>query len=157
MYALRHPCLPFSQQPSTSTNTSSSPSDLYRSRADAAVASLFPGPSVPGLAFACCAASLPLLQSRDTTVGRAVRALLSVALPLVLEPRLSQATNESDVGMLVEVEHGRLQYLLNRVEQVHTDCLIILLSCCTSCILANSCTIHKVIYIMHYFASFHSW
>ncbi len=123
MYALRHPCLPSTQQPSTNTNTSSSPSDLYRSRADAAVASLFPGPSVPGLAFACCAASLPLLQSRDTTVGRAVRALLRVALPLVLEPRLSQAT---DGGMLMEVEHGRLQYLLNRVEQVHTACFVFL-------------------------------
>ena len=100
MYALRHPSLPPSapQQP----NTPSSPSDLHRSRADAAVASLFPGPSVPGLAFACCAASLPLLQSRDTTVGRAVCALLKVALPLVLEPRLSQqATKECDEGIIV--------------------------------------------------------
>eukprot|EP01032_Pedospumella_encystans_P014125 gene14125-16246_t len=117
MYALRHPSLPPSA-PQLS-NTPCTSSDLHRSRADAAVASLFPGPSVPGLAFACCAASLPLLQSRDTTVGRAVCALLKVALPLVLEPRLSsQATNECDKGMLLEVEHGRLQYLLNRVEQL---------------------------------------
>ena len=131
MYALRHPSVPASaQQP----NTSSSPSDLHRSRADAAVASLFPGPSVPGLAFACCAASLPLLQSRDTTVGRAVCALLRVALPLVLEPRLSQqAKQESDKGMLLEVEHGRLQYLLNRAEQVFNHCMLNVLFClCTS-------------------------
>ena len=118
MYALRHPSLPppEPQQPTTPFT----PSDIHRSRADAAVASLFPGPSVPGLAFACCAASLPLLQSRDTTVCRAVCALLKVALPMVLEPRLSQqATKESDEGMLLEVEHGRLQYLLNRMEQVN--------------------------------------
>lgn len=48
----------------------------------AAVASLFPGPSVSGLAFAAC---LPLLQSRDTAVGRTVLAVSSTS-PLLFPP-----------------------------------------------------------------------
>lgn len=120
MYALRHPSLPLSTVATDEENAVSAFRDALFQRRDepptplAALSALFPGPSYPGLAFACCAASLPLLQSGDTTVGRAVRSLLSAALPFVLEPRL-QGSNDS---RLLDVERGRLQHLLNRVEQV---------------------------------------
>lgn len=88
---------------------------------------LVPTPSYPGLAFACCAASLPLLQMRDTDVARLVYSLLQVALPQLLEPQsCSSREDEGDPApcdpvpphLLSEVESGRFQHLFNRVEQV---------------------------------------
>lgn len=132
MYAMRHPSLP--PQTGHSTTDAEDAVSAFRDALFnhhnqhntpnvpptplAALSALFPGPSVPGLAFACCAASLPLLQARDNTLGRAVRSLLGAALPLLLEPRLQGSNGSSDSDRLLDVEHGRLQHLLNRIEQL---------------------------------------
>jgi hypothetical protein len=109
MYTLRHPQLP--QEPSDHEP----PAEVRSSvSAQASLSALYPAPSVPGLAFAVCAAALPLLQSQDSQVCRAVHSLLQTALPFVLEPKLEG----SNAGKLLAVEHGRLQHLFNRVEQV---------------------------------------
>ena len=99
IYALRHPSLPPSSTCTTDEDDKVSAfRDALFQRHDepptplAALSALFPGPSYPGLAFACCAASLPLLQSRDTTVGRAVRSLLAAALPFLLKGSQAVAT-----------------------------------------------------------------
>jgi hypothetical protein len=101
MYQYRHPQLPAETGIET-VNTSPSLSALY------------PTPSFPGLAFACCAAALPLLEGQDSAVCRAVHSLLRTALPFVLEPKLGG----SNGGALLTVEHARLQHLFRRTEQV---------------------------------------
>jgi hypothetical protein len=100
MYQYRHPQLPTE----TVEATNASPS----------LAALYPTPSFPGLAFACCAAALPLLEGQDSAVCRAVHSLLRTALPFVLEPQLEGSSG----GALLNVEHARLQYLFRRTEQV---------------------------------------
>jgi hypothetical protein len=45
-----------------------------------------PTPSVGGLAFAACAAAMPLLQGRDTQIAMAVHALFSEGLNMLWEP-----------------------------------------------------------------------
>lgn len=83
---------------------------------------LVPTPSYTGLAFACCAASMPLLQMRDADVARLVHSLLQVALPQLLEPQSCSSSdggsNPNPVHHLSDVECGRFQHLFNRVEQV---------------------------------------
>lgn len=84
---------------------------------------LVPTPSYPGLAFACCAASMPLLQMRDADVARLVYSLLQVALPQLLEPQLRSCSSDDDpngnsVHHLSDIESARFQHLFNRVEQV---------------------------------------
>lgn len=71
-----------------------------------------PSPSLPGLAFACCAAVLPLLQAKNPVLTKAVQSLLTIALPFVIEPTMSAAET------LTTLDHSRLQHLLHRVDQV---------------------------------------
>ena len=78
------------------------------------VTALYPIPSFPGLAFACCAASLPLLQCNNTAISTAVLSLLRTALPFVLEPRVESSANNK----LMSIEQARLQHLFSRTEQV---------------------------------------
>lgn len=110
MYALRHPLLPSEAASSGSNNQAATSAHA----AQASLSALYPTPSFPGLAFACCAAALPLLQGDCSEVARAVHSLLRTCLPYVLEPKLV-GTNG---GFLLPVEHGRLQHLFKRVEQV---------------------------------------
>lgn len=116
MFALRHPVLP--SLPTTSPREAAGPSCPQRGPIGS-LSALHPTPSFPGLAFACCAAALPLLQGSDTTVCRAVHRLLQTALPFLLEPRLE--SSHSDHQLLPE-EQARLQHLLNRMEQVQYCC-----------------------------------
>lgn len=67
-------------------------------------------PSVSGFAFACSAASLPLLMSRDLQTACSVADLLNEALPFIFEPQKN--------ATFLEIERSRLQHLLNRMEQV---------------------------------------
>lgn len=110
MYALRHPLLPTETAPAGSSHQNAASAHS----AQASLSALYPTPSFPGLAFACCAAALPLLQGDSSEVTRAVHSLLRTCLPYVLEPKLTGANG----GLLLPVEHGRLQHLFNRVEQV---------------------------------------
>jgi hypothetical protein len=107
MYAFRHPLLP--TDASQVHGPQQQPVCMQGS-----LVSLYPAPSFPGLAFACCAAALPLLQSDSTEVCRLVHSLLKTCQPYLLEPKLAGAAG----GKLLPVEHGRLQHLFNRVEQV---------------------------------------
>jgi len=80
-----------------------------------------PAPSLPGLAFAACAASLPLLQSSDASTLAAVASLLRGALPFVKEPSPVATTRVSAVDAAVSagsVDRLRLQHLLNRIERI---------------------------------------
>ena len=107
MHALRYPVLDDSNAPGPASH-------------GAAAASLrvSPAPSLSGLAFASCAASLPLLQGRDTVVAAQVLSLLRVALPMVQEPAVvPQAPNAAAAPLSVE-DRKRLQHLLNRGEQL---------------------------------------
>jgi len=76
-----------------------------------AIAGLPPSPSLPGLAFACCAASLPLLMSVDPLYCQSVMDLVLTALPFIFEPGPRD-------GPIRGVDRWRLQHLLNRMEQV---------------------------------------
>lgn len=69
-------------------------------------------PSLSGLAFACVAASLPLLQGQVNSMASEVLRLALVALPLVLEPVVRK-----DREAHAEVNYRRVQHLLNRMEQ----------------------------------------
>lgn len=129
MYELRHPraAAPLNSSDSAFGDEfipDDSPAEILRNQRTAAAMgalALVPNPSLPGLAFACCAAALPLLQTNNTLVAAAVHSLLSVCLPYVVEPKIvSLATKwgEEDRPPLSSVEYGRLQHLLNRVEQL---------------------------------------
>jgi len=72
---------------------------------------------VPGLAFAVSTAALPLLQRRDPAIACAVLQTLKIALPLVCEPLVDASAVSSAAGVS-DVDLGRLQHLLHRVEQV---------------------------------------
>lgn len=90
----------------------------------ASTQSMPPCPSLPGLAFAIVAASLPLLQTRNGTYAAPVARLVARALPIVVEPKLwtlSSGDNSYHLG-LSNVDRSRLQHLLNRMEQVCTFC-----------------------------------
>jgi hypothetical protein len=67
-------------------------------------------PSVAGFGFACCAASLPLLISRDLEIVASVVELVREALPMIFEPMKDPK--------LRQTETTRLQHLLNRIDQV---------------------------------------
>lgn len=80
-----------------------------------------PAPSLPGLAFAACAASLPLLQSSDAGTLAAVASMLRTALPYVKEPSPFENTRVSSVDAAISasgVDRLRLQHLLNRIERI---------------------------------------
>jgi hypothetical protein len=80
-----------------------------------AIAGLPQAPSLPGLAFAACAATLPLLLRRDVTTASRVASLLLSTLPFMLEPKAADVDPEL---FLSEINCGRVQHLLNRMEQV---------------------------------------
>ena len=119
MFSMRHPVLP-----------SGGPADAQRAAAAAAAASATPSPSVPGLAFAVSTAALPLLQRRDPAITCAVLQTLKVALPLVCEPLVEASSTAAAAAAAAgagagaaaagvsDVDVGRLQHLLHRVEQV---------------------------------------
>lgn len=118
MYALRHPV---AITPLVANHSSSSTSDSNSNTNSSnyhTVSMLYPCPSYPGLAFACCAAALPLLQSQNTDITYVVYTLLQKALPYILEPRLPSTS--TSLVLLSEIEQRRLQHLLDRFEQVIT-------------------------------------
>jgi hypothetical protein len=104
-----------------------------------------PLPSMSGFAFAQCAASLPLLKSRDNNLANTVLALIKSTAPFILEPwlvkkllpktfrhpaRSDDTLHSSEypftadelynqvVDEAMKLSKGRLQHLLNRIEQV---------------------------------------
>lgn len=100
MYAMRHPLLP--------TYPVSQPQD------NVVNISTPPAPSFSGYCFAICAASLPLIQTRDPAVITAVVSLFKVALRFVKEPSTTAITSNLNETL----DFGRLQHLLNRSEQL---------------------------------------
>lgn len=74
-----------------------------------------PHPSLSGLSFALCAASLPLLRCRDMVLSAKVHQLLRLVVKLVPEVSFSFCELSSDIN---DLNVKRFQYLLNRVEQV---------------------------------------
>eukprot|EP01038_Epipyxis_sp_PR26KG_P012323 gene12323-16528_t len=76
--------------------------------------SLSPVPSFPGLAFACCAAALPLIQTKDPSICQHVVSLVLLCLPYVVEPTL----NTSEESLIDNKSRLRLQHLLNRIDQI---------------------------------------
>lgn len=112
MYALRHPILP---SRTASSSTHSVDENIQEKKYDMlAKLALLPLPSYTGLAFASCAAAMPLLQTRDTDIARSVYSVLEAALPYIMEPSFKKTDyNISDI------ECGRFQHLLNRLEQVN--------------------------------------
>ena len=104
---------------------------------------LVPTPSYPGLAFACCAASMPLLQMRDADIARLVYSLLQVALPQLLEPQLRSCSRDDDpngnsVHHLSDIESARFQHLFNRVEQVRDAVVAAAAAAAGGCLLLNA-------------------
>lgn len=92
-------------------------------------------PSLPGFAFAVCAAVLPLLRARDISTAAVVVSLVQKCLPLLIEPSMcSRAASYHDQGNRDDLRIGtpafqlsyenyllvrsRFQHLFNRVEQV---------------------------------------
>ena len=69
-------------------------------------------PSLSGLAFACLAASLPLIQGQVNSTANEVLRLAGVAFPLLLEPAARKCK-----GSYTAVNYRRVQHLLNRMEQ----------------------------------------
>ena len=75
--------------------------------------------SIPGFAFACCTAALPIfMRSKKAGMLFAVVDLIKVCLPLLREPSAALLVGES--AALEDEESARFQHLLNRVEQVAT-------------------------------------
>ncbi len=111
MYAMRHPLLPAAAEEDE---------ELQRQKAlvdrDRGAVSLCPVPSLAGLAFACCAASFPLLRSRDVTTASALLPLLRAALPLVVEACALSGGEGPDKHTF-----KRLDHLLARTEEVSSD------------------------------------
>jgi hypothetical protein len=75
--------------------------------------SLEPHLSFSGYAFALCAASLPLLQSKDCSIVTETVRLVQDALPFVVDVQLSLGEES-----LVSIHQKRWQHLLNRFDQV---------------------------------------
>lgn len=82
--------------------------------------SLEPHLSFSGYAFALCAASLPLLQSKDCSIVTETVRLVQDALPFVVDVQLSLGEES-----LVSIHQKRWQHLLNRFDQVRLALLII--------------------------------
>ncbi len=106
MYKMRVPIVPFENNGATVTSSS---------KLAAIVTERIP-PSLPGIAFAACAAALPLLKLRSTILCERVYRLLTTALPLIFEPDLHvfDAPNRS----LCPLDLVRLQHLLKRCGQI---------------------------------------
>jgi hypothetical protein len=115
MYSMRHPVLPVievegqeqSDQASAHGSVTSLPGSL----------GVAPNPSLPGLAFAACAAALPLMQLRDIARGEVVVSLFKTAMSVLVEPKVA-SQSEFDPNDLGDTDRGRIQHLLNRFEQV---------------------------------------
>jgi hypothetical protein len=80
-----------------------------------------PSPSLAGFAFACCAASLPLLQTKDTKILPSLTLLLKSTLPFIKEPTLFDNICVSNVGENItskNINDLRVQHLLNRIDKI---------------------------------------
>lgn len=77
-------------------------------------------PSLSGLAFACVAATLPLLQGHGLSPETSAAVmLLDFALPLLVEPRVQKTVKDTTIEIEEdELNKLRLQHLLDRMEQV---------------------------------------
>ena len=111
MYAMRHPLLPNDDDVARQNEF-----DKELQNATYTSALVLPQPSFPGVVFAALAASLPLLQTKDVQICNAVVSLFKTALPFVREPVL--VAESADSTTISEVDYGRLQHLLNRMEQL---------------------------------------
>lgn len=69
-----------------------------------------PTPSLSGFAFSCCAACLPIFQTKDLSLCTSVLSILLSALPYIKDPNLD--------GELTGVDCNRIQHLMSRVEQM---------------------------------------
>lgn len=80
---------------------------------DIAIAHYEPRLSFSGFAFALCAATLPLLSTKNTLIIHEIHAIWQVALPRIL------AFDEGDNGASLQaINYKRVQHLLSRFEQV---------------------------------------
>ncbi len=111
MYAMRHPLLPNENDVARQNEY-----DEERKNATYTSALVLPQPSFPGVVFAALAASLPLLQTKDVQICNAVVSLFKTALPFIREPALVAGSVDSTV--ISEIDYGRIQHLLNRMEQL---------------------------------------
>lgn len=123
MYALRHPILPtglMSYSSSESKELQKEEEMAQRRKAiESSKLAIPPPPSLPGYAFAICAATMPLLQTRDTHILPYVVSLLSSALPFIMEPEIEETNaNPSTFNETITVNLGRFQHILNRIEQI---------------------------------------
>jgi len=76
-------------------------------------------PSFPGMAFAACAASLPLLRTRDPVACSKVLTLFQASLHCIFEPDTEHEHESVQIGeRLNDIEKCRLKHLLRRIEQV---------------------------------------
>lgn len=111
MYSLRYPVLPGDAE-------ADAEAELQKAAASAPLR-VSPAPSLPGLAFAACAAALPLLQGRDPQVGAQALSLIKTALPYIREPSVAAAAGDGTNGVeLAITDRKRMQHLLNRIEQL---------------------------------------
>lgn len=80
---------------------------------DIAIAHYEPRLSFSGFAFALCAATLPLLSTKNTLIIHEIHAIWQVTLPRIL------AFDEGDNGVSLQaINCKRVQHLLSRFEQV---------------------------------------
>jgi hypothetical protein len=124
MYALRHPILPTGLMFYSSGNKEVQIEEEMAHRRKAIESSklaISPPPSLPGYAFAICAAAMPLLQTRDTHILPYIVSLLSSALPFIMEPEIEENNvNTATFNETSTLNLGRFQHILNRIEQIFT-------------------------------------
>ena len=108
MFVMRYPNLPFEIDSDETTEQ-----HHFEDNAENSVQRKYINPSVSGLAFASCAAALPLMRNRDPISCSKVLTLFQSGLQYMFEPGPGpEAERWSDT------EKNRLKHLLRRTEQV---------------------------------------
>lgn len=79
-------------------------------------------PSLPGIAFAVLAASLPLLRAKDVATATAVTSLATKAIPYLFGFHSNLTEHSEDLGAMPSLslikEQMRVEHLLKRMDQV---------------------------------------
>jgi hypothetical protein len=79
-------------------------------------------PSLPGIAFAVLAASLPLLRAKDIATATAVTSLATKAIPFLFDfhSNLDEPSEDSEAIPKLSLikEQMRVEHLLKRMDQV---------------------------------------
>jgi hypothetical protein len=83
---------------------------------------LSPRPSVSGFHFALCAATLPLLRTKDTKMMIQIISIVRAAMPFVVEHSENfeelRGSDVFDENHIYSLNVKRLQHLLSRFDQV---------------------------------------